>query len=167
MKIITFTKAITAAILLGGFAATASALTAPEESSILFIKQEEKLARDAYQALYTQWGAAIFANIAVSEQRHMDAMDGLIARYRLQDTTPEEPGQFAIPELQELYNDLVTQGSVSLIEALKVGVLIEEADIADIQAALPLTRERPIKNVLGNLLNGSLNHLAAFRSWLQ
>lgn len=167
MKIRIVAKTIAAAIMLGGLTSTASALTAPEANAILFMKQEEKLARDVYKALHAQWGAVIFANIAASEQNHMNAIDGLISRYRLKDTTPAEQGKFSDPELQKLYDDLVAAGGVSLTEALKVGVLIEELDIKDLRAALLTVRDRPIKNVFGNLLNGSLNHLAAFRSWLK
>jgi hypothetical protein len=167
MKTTLIAKALAAAVLLGGFASTASALTAPEASAILFMKQEEKLARDVYQALHAKWGAAIFVNIAASEQQHMNAIDGLISRYRLRDTTPAEPGNFTYPELQDLYDQLVAAGGVSLTDALEVGVLIEETDIEDLRMALQTTRDRPIRNVFGNLLNGSLNHLAAFRSWLK
>lgn len=166
MKIKTLSKVILAAVLMSGFVSAASALTTTEASSILFMKQEEKLARDVYQALYAKWGHVTFANIAVSEQRHMDAVDGLIARYRLTDTTPKEAGKFTYPELQALYDQLVALGSTSLENALAVGVLIEQTDIEDLQAALKTTRERPIRNVFSNLLNGSYNHLAAFTAAL-
>jgi hypothetical protein len=101
-------------------------------------------------------------NISVSEQQHMDAVDGLIQRYGLTDTTPAEPGQFTIPELQTLYNELVVWGNTSLADALSVGVAIEELDIADIQEMLDATREKPIRRVLSNLQAGSYNHLDAF-----
>ena len=167
MKTTMIARAITAAVLLGGFASTASALTAPEASSILFMKQEEKLARDVYKTLHAKWGSVIFANIAASEQNHMNAINGLISRYRLKDTTPAAIGEFTYPELQELYDQLVADGGVSLRDALEVGVLIEETDIEDLRAALLTTREKAVRNVFGSLLNGSLNHLAAFRSWLK
>ncbi|HEY9171717.1 MAG TPA: DUF2202 domain-containing protein [Verrucomicrobiae bacterium] len=166
MKTKTLSKVILAAVLMSGFVSAASALTTAEASSILFMKQEEKLARDVYQALYAKWGHVTFANIAVSEQRHMDAVDGLIARYRLTDTTPKEAGKFTYPELQALYDQLVALGSTSLENALAVGVLIEQTDIEDLQAALKTTRERPIRNVFSNLLEGSYNHLAAFTAAL-
>jgi len=162
MKTMTLIKGLMAALVLGGFTSTAVALTQADATNILFIKQEEKVARDTYQALYARWGHATFANIAASEQRHMDAMDGLIARYNLTDTTPAEAGQFTIPELQALYDELVAFGGESLENALLVGVLIEETDIEDLQKAIRSTREKPIKNVLGNLLDGSYNHLDAF-----
>lgn len=167
MKTTTFTKFLLAAALLGGLTHTALALTASETASILFMKQEEKLARDVYQALHAQWGHVTFANIAVSEQRHMDAVDNLIARYRLTDPTPAGAGQFTYPELQSLYAELMALGSKSLEDALAVGVLIEQTDIADLKAALVTTRERPIRNVFSNLMDGSYNHLAAFTSALK
>lgn len=167
MKISIVAKTIAAAVMLSGLISSASALTVPEASAILFMKQEEKLARDVYKTLYVQWGAAIFANIAASEQNHMNAIDGLISRYRLKDTTPAAVGEFTYEELQTLYNALIEKGGESLTDALEVGVLIEETDIEDLRAALLTARERPIRNVFGNLLDGSLNHLAAFRSWLK
>ena len=166
MKTTLIAKAIAATVILSGLTSSASALTAPEASAILFMKQEEKLARDVYLTLHTRWGSAIFANIAASEQQHMNAIDGLISQYRLKDATPAEVGEFTYPELQDLYDQLIADGAVSLVDALEVGVLIEETDIEDLRMALQTTRERRIKNVFGNLLNGSFNHLAAFRSWL-
>lgn len=155
-------KSLVAALLMSGWVTSASALTGAEADSILFMKQEEKMARDVYQVLYAKWGHVTFGNIAKSEQRHMNAVDNLIARYRLTDTTPVEAGKFSIPELQALYDQLVALGSQSLKNALAVGVLIEETDIADLQEALKATRERPIRNVFSNLLDGSYNHLVAF-----
>lgn len=158
-------KNITSVLLLGAvcsFTPAAFALTATDADNILFIKQEEKLARDVYQVLYAQWGHATFGNIAGAEQRHMDAVDGLIRRYGLTDTTPAQPGQFTITELQELYDELIALGSQSLENALAVGVLIEETDIEDLDTMLETTQENVIRRVLTNLRRGSYNHLDAF-----
>lgn len=167
MKLNALAGAIVTALLMGSLATQASAITPGEASSILFMKQEEKLARDVYNALHARWGAAVFKQIAASEQQHMDAVHGLVLRYRLKDTTPAAPGVFSYPELQELYDSLVDDGDLSLKNALQVGVTIEEVDIADLRSALTATRERPLANVFGNLLRGSLNHLAAFNKALR
>jgi hypothetical protein len=66
-----------------------------------------------------------------------------------------------------LYDQLVAGGSVSLVEALKVGAAIEEIDIIDLQAALALVDNRDIRLVYENLLSGSRNHLQAFVRALQ
>lgn len=167
MKSIRFSRVAITSILFGGFVAVALAgLTATDVQNILFMKQEEKLARDVYQALYEKWGHTTFANIVVSEQRHMNAVDGLITRYKLTDETPTEYGKFTYPELQALYDALVARGNESMEEALAVGVEIENTDIADLQAAIAVTTEKPIKTVFSNLLSGSYNHLAAFTTAL-
>ena len=166
MKLNQLTGPLAAAVLLV-LATGASALTQDDVAAILFMKQEEKVARDVYNTLHAKWGVAIFANIASSEQQHMDAVSGLIVRYKLNDPTPAAPGEFTYPELQDLHDQLVAQGLVSLKDALAVGVAIEQEDIADLREAIAATRERPIKNVFSNLLNGSLNHLAAFTRWLK
>jgi hypothetical protein len=145
---------------------SAYALTPTESTSVLYLKQEEKVARDVYQALAVRWDHPMFRNIAASEQRHLDATDRLIARFGLTDTTPAEAGRFSIPELQNLHDDLVAQGSLSLVEALRVGVLIEEADIADLKEALGVVSEPMIQRVFDNLLRASGHHLNAFQAAL-
>jgi hypothetical protein len=142
-------------------------LTESEEQNILFMREEEKLARDVYLVMYDLWGADVFANISESEQRHMDAIKNLITRYGLEDPVAVDViGEFVDPELQLLYYDLVKSGEGSLEDALKVGVQIEEKDIADLIQALEDTDKRNIKRVFQNLLNGSYNHLDAFNACL-
>ena len=152
--------------LLSATALSASALTPTESSSVLYMKQEEKLARDVYQALATRWEHSAFRNIAKAEQQHMNAVDGLILRFGLTDTTPAEPGRFSIPELQKLHDGLLAQGSLSLEAALRVGLAIEEADIADLKEALGLTHEPMLLRVFGNLMRASGQHLATFQAAL-
>ena len=142
-------------------------LTELEEQNILFMREEEKLARDVYLVMYDLWGADIFANISESEQRHMDAIERLITRYGLEDPVAVDViGEFVDPDLQLLYDDLVKSGEGSLEDALMVGVLIEEKDIADLIQALEDTDKRNVKRVFQNLLNGSYNHLDAFNACL-
>ena len=101
----------------------ASDLSPEEAAALLFMREEEKLARDVYNTLYEIWGQPTFTNIAASEQAHMDEIKLLLDRYSLADPALE-PGSFTDPSLQALYDQLVAQGSVSLAEALKVGASI-------------------------------------------
>ena len=73
-------------------------------------------------------------------------------------------GEFTNPVLQNLYHDLIAQGSASPVEALNAGVLVEETDIADLNKALATTQKNDIRTVYNNLLQGSMNHLNAFQS---
>lgn len=139
----------------------ASDLSAEEAAALLYMREEEKLARDVYNQLYALWGQPTFQNIAASEQTHTDEIKLLLDRYALADPALD-PGQFTDANLQALYDQLIAQGSVSLEEAMKVGVLIEETDIADLQARLAQTDNADIQLVYTNLMNASYNHLAAF-----
>jgi len=141
-------------------------LTEAEEDYILYMREEEKLARDVYLTLYELWGAEIFANISESEQQHMDALKSLITRYGLVDPVVEDTlGIYTNPDFDFglLYEQFVTDGSESLEAALNVGVVIEKLDIADLDQALEETSTRSARRVFQNLLNGSYNHLDAFQ----
>jgi len=139
------------------------ALSASEADGILYMREEEKLARDVYLTLYEQWGLEIFQNIAASEQTHMDAVQLLLAQYELDDPAAGKGvGEFENTALQVLYDDLVERGSLSLLQALEVGAAIEEIDIIDLQAYIAQTDKADIRPVYENLLQGSGNHLRSF-----
>lgn len=135
-----------------------------EIDALLFMREEEKLARDVYNFLAAQWGLPVFSNIASSEQTHMNSVLDLISRYGLTDPASDQAGVFNNADLQNLYNQLTAQGSLSIEEAFKVGAAIEEIDILDLQQRLSQTDQADIQLVFENLLNGSYNHLNAFVS---
>ena len=143
----------------------ASDLSAEEAASLLFMREEEKLARDVYNQLFTLWGLPTFQSIAASEQTHMDQVKLLMDRYALADPALD-PGQFTDANLQALYNQLMAQGSLSIADAIKVGATIEEVDIVDLQTRFTQTDNADIQLVYNNLMNGSFNHLQAFANVL-
>ena len=143
----------------------AAGLTPDETKWLTYMREEEKLARDVYISLYGMYGSRIFNNISKSEQRHMDAIKTLLDRYGIEDPAGTKgPGAFTDPDLQKLYNDLINKGDDSLIDALEVGMIIEETDIDDLITAIASTNRKDIKRVYSNLLQGSYNHLDAFCS---
>jgi len=145
----------------------AGTLSDAEKDGILYMREEEKLAHDVYLMLYEKWNLAIFDNIARSEQTHTDAVKTLIDKYGLEDPAVDAIGTFSNPELQELYDNLVDQGSNSLRDALEVGVAIEEIDILDLEEYMAETDNEAITLVYENLIKGSRNHLRAFVSTLE
>ena len=143
------------------------ALTDDENYWLTYMREEEKVARDVYLSLNEKWNLRIFKNIAASEQVHMDAIKTLLDTYNIPDpATGKGRGEFTNPDLQELSDDLIQQGSISKVEALRVGVIIEETDIDDLNEGIATTRHNDIKTVYSNLLQGSLNHLDVFESSL-
>ncbi|MDP3721106.1 MAG: DUF2202 domain-containing protein [Anaerolineaceae bacterium] len=137
-------------------------LSQAEIDALFFMREEEKLARDVYLFLASQWGLPAFSNIAKSEQTHMDSVLELFNRYGLTDSASAEAGVFNNIDLQALYNQLIAQGSISAEEAFKVGAAIEEIDILDLQVRLTQTDQEDIQQVFNSLLLGSYNHLNAF-----
>ena len=138
-------------------------LSTDEIEYLYFMREEEKLARDVYLSLYREWGATVFANIALSEQRHTDTVAELIAGYGLTDPVQEDIiGEFVNPELAALYDELMALGRQSLLDALYVGALIEEVDMEDIQHAMDHSDEPEILTVYDNLMRASRNHLRGF-----
>jgi len=149
------------------YSTLADDLNNDEIADLLFMREEEKLARDVYLALYEQWGTPVFQNIAASEQVHIDAILGLINQYGLEDPAAGNgAGVFNDPSLQSLYDQLSAAGSQSLGDALIVGATVEEIDILDLQGSLAQTGNGDIVAVYQNLWAGSENHLRAFvSSW--
>lgn len=142
-------------------------LTAKDTESLIQMREEEKLARDVYSALYSTWGDKVFSNIAGAESRHMMAVGNLLSKFGIEDPIKNQaPGIFTDPKLQELYNKLVAAGNQSLQAALSVGLQIEEMDIADLKTSLAATSNADIQRVLENLMRGSESHLRAFASRL-
>ena len=148
-------------------AAVPGDLSAEEAAALAYMREEEKLAHDVYMALFSQWGLPSFQNIANSELTHTAAVKALLERYGVQDPASSQAGVFTNPALQDLYNQLIAQGSQSLAEALKAGALVEETDIADLEARLAQTDNADIQQVFNSLMNGSYNHLRAFTSSLK
>ncbi|MDD2963897.1 MAG: DUF2202 domain-containing protein [Bacteroidales bacterium] len=134
-----------------------------EADALHLMREEELLARDVYQALFEKWGLAVFGNIAKSEEQHTNAVKKLLAKYGIEDLAANhQPGVFQFEELQQLYNNLLAQGNVSLMDALKVGATIEDLDIADLEKLSDEIDNQDVLWVFGNLTKGSRNHLRSF-----
>jgi len=136
-------------------------LTQAEVDGLLFMIEEEKLAGDVYSALDEMWDMRVFENIGRAELTHQAAIKRLLDRYSLPDPRMGE-GEFANETLQDLYNDLLAQGSTSVSDALMAGAAIEEIDILDLEEYMAQTDKEDILLVYANLLRGSENHLRAF-----
>ena len=142
---------------------SAATLPAATKASLIFMVEEEKLARDVYATLYTKTGLNQFKNINKAEQTHMDLLRGLLKTYGIKDPTiGKAVGKFNNASLAALYKKLIADGSVSLVAALNVGIAVEEKDIADIKMILKTKLPDDVKYVLDRLIAGSYNHLAAF-----
>ena len=168
----------------------AATLDAGEEEHLIFMREEEKLARDVYLTLGDMYPTAtVFLNISDSEQRHTDKMLDMIVLFGLDDPNPwtndlpDSIGVFTGDAYGEYFAGkfefLTGWGSQGLLDALYVGAYIEELDMLDInecpkvivetdngvgegECGLLYTDERPLINSYDNLLEGSKDHLRAY-----
>lgn len=141
------------ALSLTATAETKSPLPAAVVESLNLALADERHALATYQAVLSRFGEVRpFVNIAQAEQRHIDALLGIYARYGIP-VPPEEPQA-----------DPATR-SLDLAELCQMGVAaeIENVRLYDEQL-LPSVEAHPdISSVLRALRNASANnHLPAF-----
>jgi hypothetical protein len=143
-------------------AIASATVSTDEKQGILFIREEEKAARDLYFSLYNQDNLSIFPSIAQSEQSHMDSVKVLIDQLGLKDPVQESSGAFTNQSLKSLYEDLLDRGKMSPEEALKAGATFEEISILDLRRELSGTNNQDISTVYEGLLVGSQKHLRSY-----
>lgn len=139
-----------------------------ESKSLIHMREEEKLARDVYIAMFNKYGLRIFENISSSEQTHTDAILQLLTKYTIKDPVGVNAvGVFTDPGLQALYTNLVNAGNVSILEAYKVGATIEDLDLYDLKVDLLKVDNQDIVLVYQMLSKGSRNHMRNYFSNLK
>jgi len=169
--------------------APTSTLSQELANTLAYMGNEERLAYDVYNYLYTKFGTKQFTNIATkSEYKHITAVQQLVQKYKLDDTsnftnvdlpalgyknTPIEnmkAGSYDISAIQALYDDLTAQGSASEIEALKVGCTVEVVDVNDLDVYITIAKNdnaTDIVTVFNFLREGSYHHYWAFDKGLK
>lgn len=134
-----------------------------EKAALIYMREEEKLARDVYLTLFEKWNFVIFKNIANSEDRHTNAVKQLLDKYEIADPVQnDEVGVFTNVELKQLYDNLIAKGESTLLDAFVVGATIEDVDIFDLNERIAETDNDDIKCVFNNLKKGSENHIRSF-----
>ncbi|MGB5555722.1 MAG: DUF2202 domain-containing protein [Flavobacteriaceae bacterium] len=132
-----------------------------DKEALLFMLEEEKLARDTYRFLDDLWAINQFSNIKESEQSHMNSVITLLEQNAIEYTILPD-GEFANSEIQELYDQFIIDGSIDEKLALRVGATIEDLDIVDLENYLQSSKNDAITSVFENLQCGSRNHLKSF-----
>ena len=132
-----------------------------DKVALLFMLEEEKLARDTYKFLNEYWGMVQFENIMQSEQSHMNAVETLLNAYNIEYEILGE-GVFHNEDLQAWYNKFVEDGAVNQVAGLTVGATIEDLDIVDLEEQIQGTSNTDIADVFSSLQCGSRNHLRSF-----
>jgi hypothetical protein len=147
--------------LVTGTELNVSGLNLEDKNALLFMLEEEKLARDTYEFLDGLYESNQFMNIKVSEQSHVNAVVKLLDQYQI-DYTLLPYGEFVNDEMQELYDGFVQKGQIDASNALEVGATIVDLDIVDLVAFIDSTKNPSVINLFESLQCGSRNHLRSF-----
>jgi len=161
-------------------------LDSNEQAHLMFMREEEKLARDVYLKLGEMYpDSEIFGNIDDSEQTHTIAVKDKIEEYGLEDpNTNDNIGVFTGEDFGEYFREkfelLVERASISELEAYYVGAYIEELDMMDINQCPQIivemdngindinecgkvyTDKQDIIQLYTSLLDGSDSHLESY-----
>jgi len=140
---------------------TTKSISEEDTKALLFMLEEEKLARDTYIFLADKWDIQQFANIKDSEQKHMDAIASVLDEYKIQYTILEI-GKFDETKLQGLYDQFLIDGIISSEHALQIGATIEDLDIMDLVNYENAATNQDVKDVFSTLRCGSRNHIRKF-----
>jgi hypothetical protein len=131
-----------------------------DRRTLLYVSEQEKLARDLYASLSETWRLDVFHTTSGSEDIHADALRTLLARYRLPDPSQGlGRGEFTSVDLAERYDDLIARGRFSPVEALKAAASVEELEIQDIGSRLRRVQAPELQNVLENVVASDKHHL--------
>ncbi len=150
--------------LFSGFAQN-TMLSSNEKDDLLFMIEEEKMARDVYLVFQEKWNRTIFKHIAEAEQRHIDLLIQLAEDEGLRypsAITENENGVFENKEIQSLYHNFIKRGEISYELALKQGAKLEEIDIKDLRERMANTENVAIDEIYERLEKASNHHLQAF-----
>ncbi len=155
-----------------------SVLNDEQKHTLAYMWNEEKLAKDIYLAINEINPHYLLYNIATkSETRHQASVQRIVEAYDLNISSLVDysgsyseaelealaPGEYAIDELQTLYDTLYLKGIQSTQDALEVGCLVEVTDINDLDEDIQIAQGADdVVNVFENLRDGSYRHYWAF-----
>ena len=144
-----------------GLLAFTPTLRAAGQDDLIRLYEEEILAHDLYVALGKIYPDIMpLRNIPQSEQMHRAAMPAILKADGITIPKARKKRQFVTPGLDKTYKKWLAEGKKSELDACRVGVRLEDHDIADLRKA---QRDFPAhKEVLAQLEAASNNHLRAF-----
>jgi hypothetical protein len=152
----------------------ASILTQKVVDDLIYMQNEERLAYDVYNKLYTLFPEhKQLLNIPTkSEIKHIEAVETLAIKYDINITkeTQSTPGVYTVETLQTLYDTLIAKGEASSVDAMQVGCMVEVADINDLNKDIQDAQNSNADDVVSTfnfLRDGSYSHYWAFDSGLK
>jgi hypothetical protein len=145
-------------------------LSSAETKALINVHDNQKLSLFVYDSLYAIWGINPFGNIRSAESQHIDFLDDVAENYDVvldkNKSTDSKPG-FITLQAENIYHESISKGSLSVIDALKRGALLEEMSLLVLHEAKAVTIKSDLLHTFDILAMGSKNHLQAFNKRLK
>ncbi len=148
-------------LLITTLLASAGISSANDNAMLIRLYEEEILAHDLYVALSKEHPDIMPLNhIPHSEKRHQGILAEILKENGIALPEPAEGKRFVSTDLDETFNTWLEEGKKTEADACRVGVRLEEFDIADLREAQDKLPK--YKDTLKLLEDASENHLRAF-----
>lgn len=170
MKLIPLCLLVCACFIISVTKAQKITLSSAETKALINVHDNQKLSLFVYDSLYAIWGINPFGNIRSAESQHIDFLDDVAENYDVvldkNKSTDSKPG-FITLQAENIYHESISKGSLSVIDALKRGALLEEMSLLVLHEAKAVTIKSDLLHTFDILAMGSKNHLQAFNKRLK
>ena len=136
-------------------------LSANEEAGLLNLLETEKMHRDVYDWIYSQYPSEVFADMAFRDGQAMELLSVKVDKYGLENPILGKlPGEFVDSHVQNQYNDFVRTTAGDLEAMIDQAKAMEAAFIDNVkeQQAL-LNGNVDIRDMYENLINTAVIQL--------
>jgi hypothetical protein len=170
MKLIPVCLLVCACLLFTQSKAQKTSLSTAETKALITVHDNQKLSLHVYDSLFAIWGINPFGNIRSAESQHVLFLDDVAENYALElDTDKSENStlEFSMPQTENIFHESISKGSLSVIDALKIGARLEEMSLQLLHDAKAVTIKSDLLHTFDILAMGSKNNLQAFNRRLK
>jgi len=147
---------------------TTATLSEAELNDLIYLVKLEKMAYEVYTTLGQTYSTMpILGNISEAEYRHWKVLQNLFVKYSETDPTKDGEvdlgiGLYNDDDMSDAYDEAITYGGVSLLQAMETGAIIEQLELDSLNNALGRTVLPDLTTIYNNFINADGAHLTAF-----
>ena len=139
------------------------ALSNFEKDGLVRLLETQKMHRDVYTWMNSQFPSSVFAGLASDDGNYMDRLSQMVDRYGITNPTLDKlPGEFEDVGVQNQYNEFVRLTAGDLEAMVENAKVMDQEMICTVQEQqLNLCGNDDLRQIYGNLIQQSKNQLQA------
>jgi hypothetical protein len=137
-----------------------------EKNGLVSLLEKEKMHRDVYTWMNTQFPSEVFTQLAERDGHYMEVLSIKVDKYGIANPTVGKlPGEFVDASVQNQYNDFIRITTGDLVAMINKAQAMEEALIAEVQEQQStLSGNTDIGQVYDGLLQESISQLNSLKN---